>query len=65
MNNLLEVDEEHDDDEVEVCDKKESKANGAHLSGDVPYQAGISRGRELPQSLLINCVNGLKTETCI
>lgn len=67
MNNLLEEDEERGDDEVEGCDKK---ANSAHLSSDVPFQEGISRngtflGNELPPSLLINCVNGLKTETCI
>lgn len=70
MNNLLEVDEEHENEEVEEGDKKEKKANGAHLSSDAHFQEGISRngnfqGRELPQSLLINCVNGFKTETCI
>lgn len=67
MNNLLEEDE--DDMEGEKIDavgnKKEVKANGANLSAE-QTKNGSALGKEPPpQNLLINCVNGLKTETCI
>ena len=68
MNNLLEVDE----DEMEGVktndeeDEKESKANGAHLLSDEQNHNGnVAVIKEPPQSLIINEVNGLKTETCI
>ena len=66
MNNLLEEDEEEmEGEKIDATgDKKEIKANGAHLSAE-QTQNGSSLGREPPQNLLINCVNGLKTETCI
>lgn len=72
MNNLLEEDEE----ELEGAridgagDKKESQTNGAHLSSEIFFGEGDNRNgnvvaKETPQNLLINCVNSLKTETCI
>lgn len=73
MNNLLEEDE--DELEGEKIDdsldsKKESKANGAHLSTEAfsesePTQNGTFHGMEQPPILLINCSNRVKTETCI
>lgn len=66
MNNLLEEDEEETEGEkIDVAgDKKEVKANGANLSVE-QTQNRSTLGKEPPQNLLINCVNGLKTETCI
>lgn len=73
MNNLLEEDEEELEREkidVKSDSKRESKANGAHLSSEAfsesePTQNGTALGTEPPPNLLINCVNGLKAETCI
>lgn len=66
MNNLLEEEEdEMEGEKIDAAgDKKEMKANGAHLSGE-QTKNGSALGKEQPQNLLINCVNGLKTETCI
>lgn len=67
MNNLLEEDE--DELEIEKIDgnEKQPQANGAHLSGEIFYEDDQKNGnlKEPPQNLLINRVNGLKTETCI
>lgn len=73
MNNLLEEDEEElEGEKIDDANdsKKESKANGAHLSSEAfsesePTKNGNVLGMEPPPNLLINCANGLKPETCI
>lgn len=67
MNNLLEEDEDDDMEGEKIDsagDKKEIKANGAHLSVE-QIQNSSTLAKEPPQNLLINCLSGLKTETCI
>lgn len=74
MNNLLEEDEDELEG-VKIDDAnniKESPPTGTHLSTDSylkdennQNQIGDANGDEPPQSLIINCVNGLKPETCV
>lgn len=66
MNNLLEEDE----DELEIEKEKEPQANGAHLSAEIFHEDDQNQTqngnlKDPPQNLIINRVNGLKTETCI
>lgn len=77
MNNLVEEDENEEEELAgdkqvgAVNDKNESKANGAHLSGEVFFDdqknlnGTVGVGEPPPQNLIISCVNGFKTETCI
>jgi hypothetical protein len=67
MNNLLEEDEDDIEGDTvdDVGDGKESNPNGAHLSSE-QGQNGSVNGKDLqPPNLVINRMNGLKTETCI
>lgn len=65
MNNLLEEDETESEKIDDVSDdKKENRA--AHLSSEAEKSLnGTLAAKDPPQNLIINCVNGLKTETCI
>lgn len=68
MNNLLEEDEDElDNQKIDnaISDEKEPLANGAHLSGDESDQKDALVVKEPQQSLIINCVNSLKSETRI
>jgi hypothetical protein len=73
MNNLLEEDEDElESEKIDGGDEKEKEpqANGAHLSAEILYEDDQNQPpngnlREAPSNLLINRVNGFKTETCI
>jgi hypothetical protein len=69
MNNLPEEDEEELESEKvseELTEKKESNANGAHLSSEIFFNDDKNE-KDPPANLIVNNnrVNGLKTETCI
>jgi hypothetical protein len=70
MNNLLEEDEDEIESEKIDVGEKEPQPNGTHLSAEIFYENDQNQTqnenlKEAPQNLLINRVNGLKTETCI
>lgn len=67
MNNLLEEEEEDDEMKSEkIDDVSVKKANGTHLSSEAEDTHNSTFvAKDSQQNLIINCVNGLKTETCI
>lgn len=69
MNNLVEEDEEDLEGEKvieDTAEKKESTANGAHLSSEIFFNDDKNE-KDPPANQIVNNnrVNGLKTETCI